>query len=65
MPPTIEDLQNDLNKLYFTDPDRYMERLNVIKGIGYKVLRNSQGKHRVQMDMSTAFGGVFNKIFNP
>ena len=65
MPPTIEQIESDLNKLYFTDPDRYMERLNTIKGIGYKVLRNSQGKHRVQMDMSTAFGGVFNKIFNP
>ena len=64
MPPTIEQIQNDLNRLYFTDPERYMERLDTIKGIGYKVLRNSKGQHRVEMDMSTAFGGVFDKIFN-
>ena len=64
MPPTIEQIQNDLNRLYLSDPVQYKERLETIKGIGYKVFRNSKGQHRVQMDMSSAFGGVFDKIFN-
>ena len=64
MPPTIEDIQNDLNRLYWTDPDRYKERLETIKGVGYKVFRNSAGQHKVQADMSTAFGGIFNNIFS-
>ena len=64
MPPTIEQIQNDLNRLYLSDPVQYKERLETIKGIGYKVFRNSKGQHRVQMNMSSAFGGVFDKIFN-
>ena len=64
MPPTIEQIQNDLNRLYLSNPVQYKERLETIKGIGYKVFRNSKGQHRVQMDMSSAFGGVFDKIFN-
>ena len=63
MPPTIEQIQNDLNRLYLSDPVQYKERLETIKGIGYKVFRNSKGQHRVQMNMSSAFGGVFDKIF--
>ena len=64
MPPTIEQIQNDLNRLYLSNPVQYKERLETIKGIGYKVFRNSKGQHRVQMNMSSAFGGVFDKIFN-
>ena len=64
MPPTIDDMQNKLNQLYWSDPKQYQEHLATIKGIGYKVLRNSKGQHRVQMDVSSAFGGIFDKIFN-
>jgi hypothetical protein len=64
MPPTIEEIQNRLNKLYWTDSVKYMEHLNMIKGMGYKVYRNPKGIHKVEMDMSTAFGGIFNEIFN-
>ena len=65
MAPTIEDIQNRLNTLYCTDPKEYMEHLNMLKGIGYRIFRNSKGKHKVEMDMATAFGGVFDNIFNP
>ena len=66
MPPTINDIQNRLNHLYQNGEDskEYQEHLSMIKGMGYKVLRNSAGQHRVQMDMSSAFRGVFDKIFN-
>ena len=66
MPPTITDIENRLSLLYRSGPDskEYREHLSMIKGMGYKVLRNSKGQHKVQMDMSSAFGGVFDKIFN-
>lgn len=64
MAPTIEDIQNTLNRLYWSDPERYMEHLNMVKGLGYRIFRNSKGQHKVQVDMSTAFGGIFNQIFN-
>ena len=66
MPPTIEDIQNRLNLLYRSGEGskEYQEHLEMIKGMGYKVLRNSKGQHKVQVDMSSAFGGVFDGIFN-
>ena len=66
MPPTIEDIQNRLNLLFRSGENSkdYQEHLEMIKGMGYKVFRNSTGQHRVQMDMSSAFGGVFDQIFN-
>ena len=64
MTPTIEEMENKLNKLYWTNSSEYMKHLNMIKGMGYKVYRNSQGLHKIEMDMSTAFGGIFNEIFN-
>ena len=64
MPPTIEDIQNRLDSLYWTNSKEYMEHLNLVKGLGYRVFRNSKGRHRVKMDMSNAFGGLFDNIFN-
>ena len=61
--PNIKDMENRLNTLYWTDSEKYMELLDVIKGMGFKIYRNSNGKHRVQMDMSNAFGGIFKDFF--
>ena len=49
MPPTIEDIQNRLNLLYRSGEGskEYQEHLEMIKGMGYKVLRNSKGQHKV------------------
>jgi len=63
MAPNIKDMENRLNTLYWTDSEKYMELLDVIKGMGFKIYRNSKGKHRVQMDMSNAFGGIFKDFF--
>lgn len=45
--PNIKDMENRLNTLYWTDSEKYMELLDVIKGMGFKIYRNSNGKHRV------------------
>ena len=57
MPPTKERIESDLDRLYWSDSERYQEHLETIKGIGYKVLRNSKGQHKIQADLSAAFGG--------
>ena len=58
------DKQVERVALYWTDSKKYMELLDVIKGMGFKVYRNPKGKHRVQMDMSNAFGGIFKDFFS-
>lgn len=63
MAPTIEDIEKRLNHLYQTNPKEYIEHLNMIKGLGYKIYRNPKGIHKVKMDWSSAFGGVFTNIF--
>ena len=58
-----ESFVEELNRLYFTDSERYMKRLAAIKDAGYKVFRNSTGQHKVEFDFSNAFGGIFGEIF--
>ncbi|WP_155831478.1 hypothetical protein [Butyrivibrio sp. LC3010] len=44
MAPNIKDMENRLNTLYWTDSKKYMELLDVIKGMGLKsieILRES------------------------
>ena len=40
--------ENELNRLIRDDFLEYCKRLNEIKAEGYKVLRNSDNKHRVE-----------------
>lgn len=40
--------ENELNRLIREDFLEYCKRLNEIKAEGYKVLRNSDNKHRVE-----------------
>lgn len=66
MPPTMNDMELKLNELYFYNPTKYIEYLEMIKGLGYKVLRNSSGKHKVQINndyLKEAFGGIFGDLF--
>ena len=63
MPPALQEMQNDLNKLYWTDSKKYQEHLAMIKGMGYRVFRNPQGLHKIELDMSSTFGGIFNGFF--
>lgn len=52
MQPTIEQMEQELNRLYWLDSRRYLERLNMIKGMGYNVLRNARGRHKIETDFS-------------
>ena len=64
MPPSMRDMELKLDELYGTA--QYTEHLDMIKELGYKVLRNSNGKHKLQMNMEylkQAFGGVFSDLF--
>lgn len=65
-PPSIEEIEARLNSLYFRNPKEYKEQVEMFKGMGFKVLRNSSGKHKVQSNPNfiyEAFGGVFGNIF--
>ena len=60
--PTIHDIEKKLDKLYTTDLGQYIEHVKTIKGVGYKVFRNENGRHRVKYDeeaLKGFFGGVF------
>lgn len=66
-PPTIDDIQNDLNKRYLNNPEEYLERVETLKGVGYKIYRNSKGQHKVTYNnkyFNEVFGGAFGGIFN-
>ena len=57
---TISEMQEKLNKLYWTDITGYSEFLMKVKNAGYKVLRNSKGIHKVEPKFSDIFGQIFN-----
>lgn len=58
--PTVEEMAAELDRLYFLDPEMYLRKLNTLKQNGYKILRNSKCKHKVQIN---GFGGCFGDIF--
>ena len=61
-----EDIQNDLDKRYMGDSEDYYERIKMLKSMGYKIFRNSSGKHRVEMNPNyiyEVFDGIFGDIF--
>ena len=65
-PPSIEEIEARLNSLYFKNPKEYTEHVEMFKGMGFKVFRNSFGKHKVQSNpnfINEAFGGIFKDIF--
>jgi len=60
---TVDEMVAELNKLYWQDAEEYKRTLAYYKESGYKVLRNSQGQHKVEYALASAFGGVFKDIF--
>ena len=54
-----------LNRLYWSDQDRYKAYLSNLKCSGYRVKRNSKGEHKVEPgDLGIFLNGLFgNKIF--
>lgn len=63
---TTSDIEHKLNYLYSHGFNEYSEHLEMIKGLGYRVLRNSKGEHKVHIDpnyINEAFGGMFGNLF--
>ena len=64
--PTNEDIQNDLNQKYLNNPEEYLKRVETLKGVGYRILRNNKGQHKVEYNnkyFSEIFGGAFGGLF--
>lgn len=64
----IRQIEIDLDNAYWGHGDvKYDDKLSAIKGMGYKVFRNSEGRHKVKppenVDIYSAFGEVFGDIF--
>ena len=57
---TTPEIVDRLNQLYWTDIEGYQTFLKKVKDAGYKVLRNSKGKHIV----NGGFSDVFTQLFN-
>ena len=69
-------IAQELNRLYEFEVDKYIAECDHWKRMGYKIFRNSEGKHKVveppqpkyvegkPVDLNTAFGGIFGEIFN-
>ena len=53
--PTISDIEKRLDKLYATDLRAYIEDVKTIKGLGYKVFKNGNGKHKVRLNEENRF----------
>lgn len=53
--PTINDIEKRLDKLYATDLRAYIEDVKIIKGLGYKVFKNGNDKHKVKFNEENRF----------
>lgn len=66
-------IAEELNRLYEFEMDKYINECNIFKGAGFRIFRNSEGKHKVVApqkaeplkndDIYKVFGGVFGDIF--
>ena len=43
----VENIAKELDRLYQSDTDKYVEECEIWKKFGYKIYRNSDGKHKV------------------
>ncbi len=53
---TTKEMEEQLDKLYYANPQLYLQSLDNVKKSGYKVYRNSKGQHKVKMDYYSFFG---------
>ena len=62
----IRQIEIDLDNAWWGHGDiKYEDELNTIKAMGFKVYRNSEGKHKVVQNSSNSgdFGDIFNNMF--
>lgn len=63
----IRQVEIDLDNAWWGHGDiKYEDKLKTIKGMGFKVYRNSEGKHKVIQSTNNMgdFGDIFNDIFS-
>ncbi len=64
-----EVIERELNRLYITDKDKYKEECDDWKSKGYKIYRDTKGRHMIvepvkeQDDYSAMYGKEFGDIF--
>lgn len=64
-----EVIEQELNRLYITDKDKYKEECDDWKSKGYKIYRDTKGRHMIvepvkdQDDYSAIYGKEFGDIF--
>lgn len=64
-PPTLKEMQNRLDNFYRTDSKEYIEHVEMFKGLGYRVFRNKDGIHKLQINekhLEEFFGGAFKGV---
>lgn len=70
----VEAINNELNRLYIADKEKYKEECDMWKSKGYKIYRDNKGRHKVveppkqndspyTTDINDVFGGIFGQIF--
>lgn len=51
-------LEQILDNFYQTDRVKYEEKLTIVKSMGYRVFRNSEGKHIIKYDLDDALNRI-------
>lgn len=66
MKPTNQKIINKLDILYSSNNrDQYDKQVETLKSVGYRIFRNSDGKHKVEYNtqyFQQMFGGAFKGI---
>ena len=61
-PPSENDIVTKLNMLYRRSKEEYEDHVEMLKGLGYRVFRNSEGNHMIALNkehLQDIFGGIF------
>lgn len=61
----IDNIVNELDRLYEFDTDKYVSECNYWKSKGYRIFRNSEGKHKVVVpqDVNSNANELLNKLY--
>ena len=55
----MEKIVAQLDRLYWPDIYRYNQYCDNLKSYGYRIFRNSKGKHMVKSDVADFLGNLF------
>ena len=58
-----EQIASDLDQKYLSGDKEYLEKVQILKDVGYRIFRNNKGHHKVLRNanyLNEVFGGIFN-----